>query len=118
MLGGALGSGARVWLNQLVESRLGPTFPWGTLMINILGSFLIGLSAALLAPEGRWPGSPDLRAFIGWGILGGFTTFSSFSLQTVTLAQSGQTGLALGYVAASVLLCVLGAWLGLTLGSR
>jgi fluoride exporter len=117
MLGGALGSGARVWISEIMTLRFGP-FPWGTLLVNVIGSLLIGLAAGLLGPEGRFPAPLEVRAFIGLGIMGGFTTFSSFSLQTITLAQAGQYLPAVGYVVGSLALCLLGAWVGLLIGAR
>lgn len=113
MLGGALGSGARAGLSELVAWRFGTGFPLGTLAVNILGSLVIGLIAGLTMPEGRWLVSAELRVFMLLGVLGGFTTFSSFSLQTVELMQAGRTLSALGYVLLSVILCVVCAWLGL-----
>src|SRR5690242_4299482 len=88
-IGGALGSVGRFWLNGLVSARFGETFPMGTMVINVLGSFIIGVFAALTIPEGRM--SSDGRAFttqfVMIGICGGFTTFSSFSLQTLNLLR-------------------------------
>ena len=114
--GGALGSMARFWLTGAMTALTGPRFPYGTLLINILGSFVIGLVAAIgLTPE-RMGLHADLRIFLMVGICGGFTTFSSFSLQTLELIQSGDTASALLYIAASVALCLLfvslGWWLG------
>src|SRR5262249_42481420 len=88
-IGGALGSIARFWLGAVVAILLGPQFPWGTILINILGSFVIGFFATFTAPTGRMPASFDTRAFVMVGLCGGFTTFSAFSLQTLELARSG-----------------------------
>ena len=82
-LGGALGSMARYWATLAVTAALGPRYPWGTLGINVLGSFAIALTAAL--GTGRLPLSPETRLFVMVGICGGFTTFSSFSLQSLQL---------------------------------
>lgn len=111
-LGGALGSVARFACAGLAARWVGLGFPWGTLFVNVTGSFAIGLLASLAAPDGRpWLGT-DARAFVIVGVLGGFTTFSSFSLETLTLARNGSVGGAGIYVGASLVLCVTAAWLG------
>lgn len=115
--GGALGSVARYWLSGLVATRVGETFPWGTWLVNISGCAAIGFLAALAAPDGRWLAPGWFRPFVLVGILGGFTTFSSFSLQTLTLAQDGDWLRAGGNILGSVALCLLGVWLGHQLGS-
>lgn len=94
----------------------GPRFPWGTLLINVLGSFVIGLVAALTLTPARLAMHPDLRVFLMVGVCGGFTTFSAFSLQSLELLQSGDTWPAAGYIAGSVLFCVAGTWSGWLLG--
>ncbi len=114
--GSALGGFLRYWCFGLIARLVGETFPWGTVFVNILGSFLIGLLIALTAPDGRLPVGIALRQFLGFGILGGFTTFSSFSLNTLTLIQNGAWISAGANVAASVVLCLLGVWLGHGLG--
>lgn len=106
-IGGALGSVGRAWLALLVARLTGPQFPWGTILINVVGSFVIGLFATLTAPAGgRVSVPPDARAFVMVGICGGFTTFSSFSLQTLELARADQYGHALANVALSIVLCL------------
>jgi CrcB protein len=115
-IGGALGSLARFWVAAAVAALTGPRFPWGTLLINILGSFVIGLVAAITFAPARVAMHPDVRVFLMVGICGGFTTFSAFSLQTLELLQSGATWPAAGYMAGSVLLCVGSAWGGWLLG--
>src|SRR6185437_16817588 len=96
-VGGALGSMARFWLTGAMVSLTGPRFPWGTLLINVVGSFVIGLVAGLtLVPE-RVAWHPDVRIFLMTGVCGGFTTFSAFSLQTLELVQAGETGAAAFY---------------------
>ena len=111
-LGGALGSVGRFWLNSLVTARTSDGFPWGTLLINVLGSFAIGLLAALV------PAAQDsARKFLMVGICGGFTTFSAFSLQTLELAQRGEWLRAGGNILGSVVLCLLAVWLGWMLGA-
>jgi CrcB protein len=116
-LGGAVGSAARYGLNGLISTRFGETFPWGTLAINVTGSFLIGVFAAFADPEGRVLISPGVRQFLMIGVCGGYTTFSSFSLQTLRLAQDGEWLYAAGYVLLSVALCLTAVWLGYALGA-
>jgi CrcB protein len=111
--GGALGSVARYWLNNAVAAAMGIAFPWGTLLINMLGSFIIGFFGTLTVETPRFPVSPEIRVFVMVGLCGGFTTFSAFSLQTVELARAGDWQRAGGYVAASVALCLLVCWLGI-----
>jgi protein CrcB len=106
-LGGALGSIARAWLALAVARITGPEFPWGTILINVVGSFIIGFFGTLTMNDGRFSVSADLRAFVMVGICGGFTTFSSFSLQTLELARYGRTAQALGNIGLSVVLCLL-----------
>ncbi|MEI8233256.1 MAG: fluoride efflux transporter CrcB [Verrucomicrobiota bacterium] len=88
--GGALGSVARYWVSGAVAQRFGEFFPFGTLIVNITGSFVIGFFATLTAPEGRVYVTPGCRQFVMLGICGGYTTFSSFSLQTLNLARDGE----------------------------
>jgi CrcB protein len=105
--GGALGSIARYWLAVGVARLTGPQFPWGTILINIGGSFVIGFFAALTAAgAGRLSVPSDLRTFVMVGICGGFTTFSSFSLQTLELLRDGRTPQALANIGLSVMLCL------------
>lgn len=111
-MGSALGGMARFWLTGIGARVFGETFPWATLLINIVGSFVIGLFVAMTVPEGRFAVEPDFRAFVTVGLCGGFTTFSAFSLQTMVLMQEGQWFAAGSYVAASVMLCLLAVWAG------
>ncbi len=111
-LGGALGSAARYWVSGFIAERGGEIFPFGTLVVNVTGSFVIGLFATLTAPDGRWLVSPSFRQFFMLGICGGYTTFSSFSLQTLTLAQEGEWLRAGTNTVASLVLCLLAVWLG------
>ena len=110
MLGGAIGAGLRYWLSRVALVHLGPGFPYGTLIANLLGGLLMGLLAALLTRDGPI----DQRAFLffGTGILGGFTTFSSFSLETFGMLERGQPVMALAYcslsVAGALLLLIVG----------
>lgn len=116
-VGGALGSMARFWMSAFVAELLGPQFPWGTILINILGSFVIGFFATFTGAGGRFVVSFDARAFVMVGICGGFTTFSSFSLQTLDLARSGHWLWAAGNIVLSVVLCLVGVWLGYLLAA-
>jgi fluoride exporter len=106
-LGGALGSLGRFWLGNQVAALTGPAFPWGTLLINVIGSFVIAYFGSLTAASGRIAVPPDIRVFVMVGICGGFTTFSSFSLQTVELLRAGAPGRAAAYVIASAVLCLV-----------
>jgi len=110
--GGAIGTLARYGINLMVTAWLGEAMPWGTIGINVSGSFLIGLFAALTEPGGRWMVPPDIRLFVLVGLCGGYTTFSSFSLQTLALFQAGEPGRAIANVLLSVLFCLLSVWLG------
>jgi CrcB protein len=110
--GSALGGMARYWCSGFVAERVGETFPWGTLAINIIGSFVIGFFGALTGPDGRFLVSPDVRVFVMVGLCGGYTTFSSFSLQTLTLMQAGEWMRAGANVLLSVVLCLFSVWLG------
>lgn len=110
-LGGALGTILRFWLNGLV-SQYFDTFPLGTLIINVTGSFAIAFFGTLTATDGRWLVSPNARIFFMTGICGGYTTFSSFSLQTLNLMRDGEWWYAGLNVLGSVALCLLAAWLG------
>lgn len=110
--GGALGSVARFALSGVVAHHYGETFPWGTLIVNVLGSFIIGFFATLTAPEGRLLVGASGRHFFMTGVLGGFTTFSSFSLQTLNLVRDGDWARAAGNAGGSFVLCLLAVWLG------
>ncbi len=103
-LGGALGSVLRYGVNVGAVKALGLNFPWGTLIVNVAGSFMIGLMAAVFA--GHWQPSPEIRLFLVTGFLGGFTTFSAFSLDFATLWQAGDFPQALGYALVSVILSI------------
>lgn len=112
MVVGAFGCAARMWLGGVVSDRLGHAFPFGTLAVNIFGCLLIGLFAGATRDEGGWLLHPIVRQAVMIGFLGGFTTFSAFGLQTITLVNDGEWGLAALYVAASVVLCLLAVWVG------
>ena len=114
-LGGALGSMLRFGLGGLIDTsvqKTGQIFPWGTIVVNITGCFVIGFIFTISASEGRIILGSLTRNFIMIGILGGYTTFSSFSIQTLTLAQDGQWWGAAANVVLSVVLCLAGVWLG------
>ena len=115
-LGGAMGSVARFWLTSAMTALTGPRFPWGTLLINVLGSFVIGLVAGITLTPARVGMHPDLRIFLMTGVCGGFTTFSAFSLQTLELMQAGDMVPALGYAMGSVVFCVAATFCGWALG--
>ncbi|MBL8667466.1 MAG: fluoride efflux transporter CrcB [Rhodospirillales bacterium] len=111
-LGGALGSVLRFWCSIAVARTVGETFPWGTLLVNVVGSFLIGLVAVTTGPDGRLLITSSIRQFVLVGIFGGYTTFSSFSLQTLNLALDGEWALAGANILLSMTLCLLAVWLG------
>lgn len=115
-VGAVLGANLRFLVGSLVAARWGAAFPWGTLLINVSGSFLIGLLLPLLAA--RLDGGPAARALLVTGFLGAYTTFSTFSAETVALGQRGAHWAAFLYVAGSVLLGVGAATLGTALGAR
>lgn len=111
MLGSALGGGARLYVSTTVARSLGTHFPWGTLVVNLAGCFVVGALGALFAPPGRIHDLQDLRVFLVVGVLGGFTTFSAFSLEALLLAQAGQPGAAVAYVGATLVGCLAASWL-------
>jgi fluoride exporter len=113
--GGAIGTIARYWLSGAVARSIGETFPWGTLTINVTGSFVIGFFAALTGPNGRLFVGSTARQFVMTGICGGYTTFSSFSLQTLNLADNGEWFRAGAYICGSVALCLIAVWAGAVL---
>ena len=114
-LGSALGGGCRYWISGAIARRFGESFPTGTVIVNISGCFIMGIFAALTHAEGRHLISPTVRQFVMVGILGGYTTFSSFSLQTLTLMQDGEWLFAFINVLLSVVLCLAAVWLGYAL---
>lgn len=117
-LGGALGSVLRFFLSSLVATHVTQTFPLGTLIVNVTGSFAIGFIAALTGPGGRWFLGVDTRLFLMAGICGGYTTFSAFSIQTLNLARDGDWLKAGANVVGSVVLCLVAVWLGHALASN
>jgi CrcB protein len=117
MAGGALGSAARFWLSTAVADKIGESFPLGTLVVNVTGSFIIGVVYGVTGPNSPLLVAPEWRIFLMMGVLGGFTTFSSFSLNTLTLLQNGQWFLAGLNAVLSVFLCLVGAWFGYVLAN-
>jgi fluoride exporter len=111
--GGAIGSGARHLVNVAVTRAYGPHFPWATLTVNIVGSFLMGFVVDMILR--RFGGSVEMRTFLATGILGGFTTFSAFSLDISTLLGRGDSATAIGYIIGSVVLSLLALYAGLAL---
>jgi CrcB protein len=117
-LGSALGAVTRYLCSLAVVALAGTVFPWATLLVNVVGSFLIGLFAAVTAPDGRFLVGPAARQFVMAGFCGGFTTFSVFSLETLLLIDGNRFGIAVLYVGASLLLWLFAVWLGHALGAR
>jgi fluoride exporter len=103
---------ARFWCSGVVAALIGETFPRGTLIINVIGSFVIGLFATLTGPDGRMLVGTLARQFVMVGLCGGYTTFSSFSLQTLNLINDGEWFRAGANAVLSVVLCVVGVWIG------
>jgi CrcB protein len=111
-MGGFLGTGARYGLNGWVALRFGETFPWGTFTVNVAGSFAVGVLYFVCGPDSPWIVSETARQFLIAGLLGGFTTFSSFSLQTLNLLKGGELIAAGANVVGSVVLGLLAAFAG------
>lgn len=114
-IGGALGTTGRYWLSGVIARTIGETFPWGTLVINITGSFIIGFFATMTGPDGRVFVGSTARQFVMIGICGGYTTFSSFSLQTLNLMNDGEWLYAGANITGSVILCLAAVWAGYAL---
>ncbi len=112
-LGGLVGANVRYWLQQWAANRWGPAFPYGTLIINVSGSFILGFFIALVTD--RIAVSPNWRYLIAVGLLGGYTTFSSFTVETLTLVGSGRLLPALLYLGGNVGLGLIFAYLGMAL---
>ena len=113
MLGGAIGAGFRYHVGRIALQQMGAGFPWGTLIVNLLGGLLMGILAAIVVSDG--PADRPLWMLLGVGVLGGFTTFSAFSLDVFTMLQRNDFGIAAAYagasVAGSVMMLVIGFWL-------
>ena len=117
-LGSALGGMGRFWIAGFIGQRHGDAFPWGTILVNVTGSFAIGVLAAFTGMDGRLHPklSPLAGQFFMVGICGGYTTFSSFSLQTLKLIQAGSWSQAGANVVLSVIACLVAVWMGYLLG--
>jgi fluoride exporter len=111
-LGSALGGMARFFCSGVMARMFGETFPWGTLFVNVLGSLIIGFFATISAPDGRLFVDSLTRQTVMLGVLGGFTTFSSFSLQTLSLMNDGEWLYAGFNIGASVVACLVAVWIG------
>ncbi len=116
--GAVIGGMLRALASMLALAWLGPGFPWGTLFVNVVGSFVIGFFATLTGPDGRIFAGMVQRQFVMTGICGGFTTFSVFSLETFRFAQSGNLALAATYVSVSVVAWLVVVWLGHVAAAR
>jgi fluoride exporter len=116
-VGSALGGVARYACSRTVALRYGETFPWGTLSVNVIGSLVIGFVAALSGPDSRVMVSPNARTFLMVGLCGGFTTFSSFSLQTLELFRNRDFGEAFGNILLSVAACMAAVAIGYIAGA-
>jgi CrcB protein len=115
MLAGGLGSGARYLVGLWAFERLGPAFPFGTLIVNVTGCFALGAVAHLAAAS---PWSPELRAAIAIGFLGGFTTYSSFNQETLALLSAGSTSTALTNIGITLGGGLVAAWLGMLIARQ
>jgi fluoride exporter len=116
MIGGGLGAVSRFAVSGLVAHWFGEVFPWGTFVVNVVGSLIIGFVAAVSGTEGVLLLTPLQRQLIMTGFCGGFTTFSSFSLQTLNLMKDGEPLFAFANILISVIFCMLAVWAGYSLG--
>ena len=114
--GGATGALLRFWMSNGVSGVLGRGFPYGTMAVNIIGSFVMGFLFTWMMARGNM--SPEGRSALTVGLLGAFTTFSTFSIETMNLVESGELSRAGINILLSVLLCLLGCWLGMMLGRQ
>jgi len=117
-LGSVIGGSLRWLASEALRAALGPDFPWGTLCVNVSGSFLIGFYAAMAGPDGRLLAGPVQRQFVMTGFCGGFTTFSIFSLDTVLLVEAGDIRTAAAFVGASLALWFAAVWAGFGFATR
>jgi len=113
-VGGGIGAALRYWMTGGAYRVLGVAFPYGTLLVNVLGSVLIGFCMAFF--DERFVVQPALRLFLTIGVLGGFTTFSTFSYETIALLQEGSWSLGILNILGSVFTCLAGCWIGGVLG--
>jgi fluoride exporter len=111
-IGSAIGGVARYWCSGVAANLIGETFPWGTLIVNVVGSFIIGFFATITGPDGRLFVGTTARQFVMVGFCGGYTTFSSFSLQTLNLMNDGEWFRAGANIGLSVFCCMLAVWAG------
>jgi fluoride exporter len=118
ILGSIVGAVARFLVSVLFVSQFGDRFPWGTLFVNVTGSFAIGFYGALTGPDGRLFVSARQRLFVMVGFCGGYTTFSAFSLETLRLVQSGKVQTAFVYLLVSAITWIAGVWIGHALAAR
>ena len=116
-IGSSPGGMARYWCSGVAARLIGETFPWGTMIVNIIGSFIIGFFATLTGPDGRVFADTLTRQFVMIGLCGGYTTFSSFSLQTLALVQDGEYWLASVNIVLSVTACLFAVWVGYALAA-
>jgi CrcB protein len=116
-VGSALGGVARYWCSGVAARLFGETFPWGTIIINIVGSFIIGFFATLTGPDGRVYVGTVGRQFVMVGLCGGYTTFSAFSLQTLNLMNDGEWVQAGANIGLSVVCCLIAVWVGFVLAA-
>jgi CrcB protein len=117
VLGSIVGAVARFLVSVMSVSQFGDGFPWGTLFVNVTGSFAIGFYAALTGPDGRLSVSPRQKLFVMIGICGGYTTFSAFSLETLRFVQSGKVQTALVYLLVSAITWIASVWIGYTMAA-
>ena len=115
MAGGAAGVGARMFLSNMIANQFGQAFPWGTVIVNVSGCLVIGAFSGLTGPDSMVMTSPLVRQVVTIGVLGGFTTYSSFSLQTVDLLAKGEVLYGMANITLTLVLCLLGTWGGLAL---
>jgi CrcB protein len=111
-IGAAIGGVGRYSLSGVVANWIGATFPWGTLIVNVTGCFVIGVFNTLTGPDGVFLVPGNLRVFVMVGMCGGYTTFSSFSLETLNLVRNGEWFASGAYILASTVFCLIGVWLG------
>ena len=112
-----MGVAARMFLSGWIANHFGEAFPWGTVIVNVSGCVIIGAFSGLTGPDSVWMASPLVRQVVMIGMLGGFTTYSSFSLQTINLLADGEILYAMGNVFITLVLCLLGTWGGLALAA-
>lgn len=117
MAGGAAGVGARMLISNWIANHFGQAFPWGTLIVNVTGCLIIGVFTGLTGPDGMLMTSPWVRQVVAIGVLGGFTTYSSFSLQTINLLAEGEVLYGMANIGLTLMLCLIGTWSGLALAS-